>query len=220
MNSSIQTIYLILLLFIYFFSPLFYLYHIYASDVQFLKWQLNDPKHLVPQTYNLGIKIDTLSRLISKSNVESDYLNYYNQTTIAETFQVGFGDLCWIPDQFVLPIIRMINNEKIETPIAIQRFPKMFYPRFFPKILSGNYTFFDYLLPDVPDCNNGSSEKCKQMPLMSPFLATANGRRQMRHFLLDNGIDTSSSALMSESSYYEFMARLSRASTYCSPYVS
>lgn len=189
--------------------------HCYQTDYQLLKWQLSSTKNLVPMSYNSKPLTG-----IFRYNIENDVLSYFNKTTIAETFQVGFGDLCWIHDQMIKPINRLIKNEREEVPTAIKRFPKPILQKYYPKIFSGNFTFFDYTLAEVGDCNKGSPEKkCKPMPESHSFMSTANGRRQMHRFLIFDGwTDTSVLALYSENRYYEFMVKMAEAD-YCSPYV-
>jgi len=188
-------------------------------DYQLFKWQFSRRENLVPQSYSIGLKIDPDTNKISKPNLEKDYLSYYNNISIIETFQIGFGDLCWVHDQHIKPINRLIKNEKSEVPTAIKRIPPLMMKRFYPKFYSGNYTVFSYTLPEVGDCNRDSQrQRCKSMPVLQPFLYTANGRRQMRSFLLDAHVDSATVATYSESAYYDFMADMLKHQ-YCSPYV-
>jgi hypothetical protein len=145
-------------------------------------------------------------------------LTYYSNVPVIETFQVGFGDLCWVHDQHIKPINSLIKNEEIEVPIAIKRLPQTLLRNFYLKLLSGNFTFLHYNFPEVGDCNRNSlRERCRRMPLMQSFLSTANGRRQLSHFQFDAGFDISPAVLFSETVYYDFMYEMSK-SNYCSPY--
>jgi hypothetical protein len=136
--------------------------HNYQTD-QVFKWQFSKSANLVPLSYNVGIGF-------LKYNIEKEVLTYY-KTKIVETFQIGFGDLCWIPDQMIKPINRLIKNEREEVPTALKRLPQSILKQYYPRIFSGNFTFFDYLLPEVGDCNKGFPEKkCKPMPEMQTFM--------------------------------------------------
>jgi hypothetical protein len=197
---------------------LFYLFHGYQVDYQLFKWQFRESKNLVPESYNFGVKFVPNTNIITKSNLYRDYLTYYSNTSIIESLQIGFGDLCWVHDQHIKPINSLIKNEKIEVPIAIKRLPQNILKKFYPQFLSANYNIFTYVLPEVGDCNrNSMSKRCRRMPLMQSFLSTANGRRQLSHFKFDAGFDISPAVLFSETVYYYFMYEMSK-SNYCSPY--
>ncbi len=197
---------------------MFYLFHGYQVDYQLFKWQFRESKNLIPESYNFGVKFVQNTNIITKSNLYRDYLTYYSNVSIIESLQIGFGDLCWVHDQHIKPINSLIKNEKIEVPVAIKRLPQNILIKFYPQFLSGNYNIFNYILPEVGDCNRNSLRKrCRRMPLMQSFLSTANGRRQLSHFQFDAGFDTSSTVLFSETAYYYFMYEMSK-SNYCSPY--
>ncbi len=201
-----------------FFSPIFYLYHVYQNNL-FLKWQLSDSKFLVPESYSGLLKLDSNTKKITKSNIETDFLTYFNETSVKEAFQLGFGDLCSIPDLFIKPLNRLIKNEMPEVPIAVNRLPQSLLEKYFPKFFSGELHFFNYEFPNIGNCNKNSLRKlCKSMPSTQPFNSTANGRRQLSKFRFAGGINTIPSVSRGESVYYSFMNDMLNAQ-YCSPYV-
>jgi hypothetical protein len=74
-------------------SPLFYIFHAFPTDLVFLKWQLSDDTHLVPQSYSGNNRMIPNRRTpatgrIVISNIETDVLAYYNNVRVKEAFQV------------------------------------------------------------------------------------------------------------------------------------
>ncbi len=201
-----------------FFSPIFYLFHNF-HEYLVLKWQLSDSKFLVPESYSGFPKLNSNTKKITKSNIETDFLTYFNETSVKEAFQLGFGDLCWIPDLLIKPINRMIKNEMTEVPIAVNRLPQSLLEKYFPKFFSGQFNFFNYELPNIGNCNKNSLRKlCKSMPLTQPFNSTANGRRQLSKFRFAGGLNIVPFVSLGENVYYSFMNDMLNAH-YCSPYV-
>jgi hypothetical protein len=196
------------------FSPIFYLYHNF-QDYLLLKWQLSDSEFLVPESYSGLPKLDPNTNEITESNIETDFLTYFNKTSAKEAHQVGFGDLCSIPDLLIKPINRLIKNQTNEVPTALKRLPQNLLEKWFPKFLSGEYKFFDYELPEIGNCNKNL---CKPMPLTQPFNSTRNGRRQLKMFMFAGGINTLPDQLEGEKVYYNFMYDMLNAN-YCTPYV-
>jgi hypothetical protein len=183
------------------------------------KWQLSDSKFLIPESYSELQKFDSNTKQITKSNIETDFLKYFNETSVMEAFQLGFGDLCWIPDLFIKPINRLIKNEMIETPIAVNRLPQSLLEKYFRKFFSGQFNFFNYELPNIGNCNKNSLRKlCKSMPSTQPFNSTANGRRQLSKFRFARHVNIVPFVSLGESVYYSFMNDMLNAH-YCSPYV-
>ncbi len=200
---------------------LFYLLH-ESQHFGMFKWQLSQDEHLVPRSFNLGIKLDDETQKIVMSNIDTDYLTYFKNISVREAFQIGFGDQCYIYDQLIGPINKMLRNEKIPEPEAIQRLrfslPPLAFAKFFPKsaLYPENVTFFDYFLPDVGDCN--PEPDCKLMPVALKFLDTDNGRRQYKVFVEAANFDITRFAKPAEDHYYEFIYYLNKY--YCSPYVA
>jgi len=183
------------------------------------KWQLSDDQNLVPQTYNNSYKYDPDLDQILPANIESDYLTYYKDIRVKETFQIGFGELCYIPDQMIKPINDMIKNKRAKLPIAAQRLvnslPNDLLAKYFPKFAANNANFFDHLFPDVGNC---PLNRCEPMPIALSYNSTANGRRVLANFRDDVNTDETGDIYRSENSYYKFMNDLNN-NHYCSPYV-
>jgi hypothetical protein len=199
---------------------LFYLFHEWQADYVLLKWQLTEDKNLVPQSYNLGIKLVNETQKIVISDIDSDFLTYYKNISVKESFQIGFGDLCYIHDQMIKPINQLIRNEKNAEPEAIKRLrtslPATTFARYFPKfaLYPNEVNFFDYVLPQVGDCN---TNQCRPMPTALRFTDTDNGRRQFKSFIKAANFDITPLVTVAESYYYEFINELNRYH-YCSPY--
>jgi hypothetical protein len=112
------------------------------------KWQLLHDEHLVSRSFNLGIKLVDETQKVVMSNIDTDYLTYFKNISVREAFQIGFGDQCYIYDQLIDPINKMLRNEKIPEPKVIQRLrfslPPLAFAKFFPKsaLYPENITFF------------------------------------------------------------------------------
>jgi hypothetical protein len=185
-----------------------------------LKWQLSDDNYLVPQSYSEGMRLDAETQQIVGADIDKDYLSFYSEVSVKESFQVGFGELCYIHDQFIRPINDIMRNKKRPQPIAIQRLrsalPPMAFSTYFPKFAAENATFFDYFLPDIGNCP--VHDKCRVMPIAKPYNSTPNGLRQLERFKFDAGLDLTPLVFQAETAYYTFNNDL-RNYEYCSPYV-
>ena len=208
------------------FAPndlIFYLFHTYVDIIQ-LKWQLQRNNNLVPKTYNLGNKLDLDSQNISASNLESDHLTYFENVTVKEVFQIGYGDMCYIYDQMIKPINDIIKNKKHELPEYVHRMRSTLtdekFSYYFPKFAlhADEVTYFDYVLPDVGKCNaiqtNGF---CSKIPVAQKFTETENGLRQWLRFVKD-GFDLTPNIVIAENLYEQFIKDLIH-NNYCSPYI-
>jgi hypothetical protein len=126
-----------------------------------LKWQLSDSKFLVPESYSGLYNLNSNTNQIIVSDIETDFMTYFNQISVKEAFQVGFGDLCSISDLLIKPINQLIKNE---IPISIKRLPQNLLEKYFPKFFSGEFNIFDYEFPDIGNCNENSFENlCKSV---------------------------------------------------------
>ncbi len=203
---------------------LFYLYHQWEGDYALLKWQLSDDNNLVPRSYSFGLRLDWDTKHIYTTDIENDFLTYYKNTSIKETFQVGFGDLCYIHDQFIKPINEIMRKEERSQglPEAVHRLksalPDRLFKRYFPKfVLKPNkVTFFDYILRDVGNCNP-VEPNCRDMPVAQKFTSTPAGLRQWQRFIYEANYNVTPLVTEAENIYYEFMSYLKKYN-YCSPY--
>lgn len=138
------------------------------------------------------------------------------------TLQVGFGDLCYIHDQFIRPINDMVHKIDREYPVAVkillESLPLLSFGKYFPKFATKTATFFDHFFPDVGHCPLSKTE-CRPIPFALTYNSTANGLRQLERFRFDGGLDVTPVTLRAETLYYTFMEEL-RQSKYCSPYVT
>jgi tyrosinase len=200
---------------------LFYLFHEW-QHYAILKWQLSNDEYLSPKSYSLGLRLDELTKEILVSDYEKDFLTYFNDVPVKETFEVGFGDQCYIYDQLIEPINKIMNNELVPEPAAVQRLrsslPPLTFAKYFPKfaLYPKNVTFFDYIFPDVGDCN--PELICKSMPIAPKFTDTASGRRQWKVFIEEANFDITRYVKPAEKYYFDFMNDLN--GFYCSPYAT
>ena len=165
-------------------SILFFLFHCYLSDVVAMKVQLGQPNFLVPTTYEQFIKVDQVTGLVSRS-LFTDSVSYYVDTPVLWTFWMTFGEFCSVTDQIVEDVLNTIDRVKLLVPTAIQRLPRDIQRTYFPRFYSGNYTVFDYFLPDVGDCNR----ECRPIPPFQSYFGTENGIRQMRRYAYNEYFD-------------------------------
>jgi hypothetical protein len=99
---------------------IFWLFHQYDHIIKY-KYHLSRDDLIVPEIYSLGIKFINDSQKVETSDIEKDNLKNFDNIPIREAFQSGFGGLCYIYDQLVLPINQMLKNEKTLEPVALQR---------------------------------------------------------------------------------------------------
>ena len=78
-----------------------------------------------------------------------------------------------------------------------------------------NFTGFSHFLEEVGECN----PRC--LPIVKPtFLEeTENGRRQLRAYAYDGGLDLGDAFILAELTYLDLWRDLNREG-YCSPYVT
>ena len=143
--------------------------------------------------------------------------------TVKEMFQVGYGELCYIHDQLVRPILNIMSNKPTKVPKSVTNLQKALQEKvfefYFPKMLQKTATPFDYILPDVPKSSKHHYLKgCKDIPVALHYASTSNGRRLLEAMATKANIDITPNVLAAEQQYYEFMKALKRY-RYCSPYV-
>jgi tyrosinase len=200
---------------------IFWLFHQYLDYIG-SKYHLSRDELLVPNTYNMGFRLINKTQQIVLTDIEKDTLTYYENITVKETFQLGYGELCFIHDQMIKPINQMLRNEKPSEPLAVQRLrsqlPPPIFAKYFPKFAHpfGNLTFLDYVFADVGDCNPGNPPNCRRMPIAPRFTETENNRRQYKAFKEDANIDLTPFLDPAQEYYYDMMRDLN--DYYCSVY--
>ena len=205
-------------------SPIFYPFHAHAADLTFIKWQLSDDQNLVPISYNGATRFDWKTDMALDADIESDYLTFYEETSVKEAFQMGFGELCYIQDILVKPILNIMRNKRPVLPKSVQNLrkalPEKTFKRLFPKFADNTATEFDHLLPDAPKGSKGGylSSFCGDLPVAISYQSTDNGRRLLHVFRTDANVDITPQVLGAEQMYYDFMGVLKRYN-YCSPFV-
>ncbi len=188
-------------------------------DLVVLKNQLSNDKYLVPKSYDLGIKLNDETGKLSLSDIDTDVLTYYRNVKIRESFQIGFGELCFIHDKLIRPINDIMMNKKLVIPEAVQRMkntlPYDLFLSYFPNF-ADSLSYFDFILPDIgSNCNQ--KPNCRAMPVAKKFLSDRNGIRQYERLIYDANFNVTPFLHASEKIYYKFMDDLYRYG-YCSPY--
>lgn len=196
-------------------SLLFYLYHNAFVEVVAIKWHLFKKQFLTPLGYNSGKgSLDKNSCELKRPNIRDQKLTGVPQVSIKETFWIGFGDYCSIPDQLVRPINNLMKGLSDPVPTALKRLPKSFVNKYFPA-LRENSSYLLHMFEEVGDCN----QECRPIPKPTFMVETENGRRQIRGYEYDNGVDLGSDVFIAEKLFYNFWQDLTNAK-YCSPYVT
>ncbi|CAG2108021.1 unnamed protein product [Medioppia subpectinata] len=203
-------------------DPVFYIFHAHVADYAILKWQLADDQNLLPISYNQGMKHDWQRDEITSADIENDYLTYYEKARIKEIFQIGFGDMCYIHDQLVQPILDIVAKKRPKLPKMARNLRKMLpndvYENYFPKFAAKTATFFDYFLPVVHNGVHKPKGYCNELPIALSYNSTPNGRRLLGQLQTLAGIDVTPEALNAEQQYYEFIDDMNKY-RYCSPYL-
>ncbi len=204
---------------------IFWLFHSFIDNVGY-RFQLSHDELLVPITYNLGVRLIDETQDIVISNIDSDNLTYYTDIPVKETFQMGFGDLCFIPDFLIRPINQLLNNKTPTEPLAIQRLktelPLPILLRYFPYFATNQYSFFSYYFEDVGNCNPKPQINltnplfCRTIPVALKFNDTSQGRRQLYAFQTAANFDVTPFVYPAEDFYYNFLYDINPF--YCSPY--
>ncbi|CAG2113172.1 unnamed protein product, partial [Medioppia subpectinata] len=167
------------------YDILFYLFHCFLTEAFAAKVQLGQPQFLAPESYNNFIKVDQMTGLVYKGRLQTDRVTYFNDVRVLDMLSIGFGNYCYVTDAIAEDVLNTIDNIKPPVPAAIQRMPRNIQRTYYPKFYSGNYSVFDYYMPDVGDCN----AECRPMPLFQGYADTENGLRQMRRFYYDENIN-------------------------------
>ena len=102
-------------------DPLFYVFHGMASDLTVYQWQLIDDRNLVPDNYGLGIKYDYDLKRSAVADVYRDTIPDFTDVTVKETFQLGYGQLCYVHDQLIKPINEIMRGHYRPVPGAVHR---------------------------------------------------------------------------------------------------
>jgi hypothetical protein len=204
---------------------IFWLFHSFLDNVYY-RFQLSQDEYLVPITYNLGVRLIDETQDIVTSNIDSDNLTYYTDIPVKETFQMGFGDLCFIPDFLIRPINQLLNNETLTEPLAIQRLktelPLSVLSEYFPLFATNEYSFFNYYFEDVGNCNPKPQINltnplfCRTIPAALKFNDTPQGRRQLNAFETLVNFDVTPFLYPAEDFYYNLLHSINQF--YCSPY--
>lgn len=158
------------------------------------------------------------------ADINSDFLTFYEDTSVKEVFQMGFGELCYIHDILVKPILDIMRNKKPSLPKSVNHLrktlPEKTFGRLFPKFAANVATEFDHFLPDTHKGSKGGylSSFCGELPVAISYQSTDNGRRLLHVFRTAANIDITPLVLSAEQQYYDFMKVLKRYN-YCSPHV-
>ena len=195
-------------------SWLFYPFHSYFLDVLQLQWQLLGPQFLTPVSYNDGWHLDRETGGLRPSNI-MDIMTGYN-TTVLEAFQVGFGELCGIPDIIIEPILDIVRGVTTPLPLMYKRMPDVLKNLTFPRLVRGDTRGFTYAMGlEVGDCNR----ECRPLPLQPGYKESPELRRTLTEFKEDGGFDISHIALKLEAIINAHITMLN-ANGYCEPYVT
>ena len=195
-------------------SLIFHLFHnVYNTHV--LRWQLLNRQYLTPLSYNSNVRYNPRTGIIERPDIRKDRLTGIPSVSIRETFQIGFGDFCYITDQLVRPINNLWKGIRDPIPTSLKRLPRWILKKYFPLFYSGNFSAISHTLEEVGNCNT----ECFPIPKQTMIRETEQGRRQLEAFAFDEGFDFAPNYDWSERQIYEMWSDLNQ-SGYCSPYVT
>ena len=166
-------------------------------------------------SYNFGKVFDKFNGSLRDANIFTDTLTGVPWVTVRETFWVGFGDYCSIPDQLVRPINNLIKGMRDPIPTAAKRLPKHILEKYFPVFNSGKFSALSHTLEEVGECNT----ECRPLPEPTWMRNTEQGKRQFEALSFDEGLNLTSDVEFIESVYKKMWFDLN-GSGYCSPYVT
>ena len=200
------------------FSVLFYLTHNYLFDVGMAKIQMNYDKWIDSPELDLLPNIDPISGklILFGGNIRTDSLPFFTNTTVLETYQLGFGEFCSITDQLIEDINDVINHKKYNIHKRFHNLPLQIKGVFFPKFLTNNYSAFDFSFNNI---NSYCNPKCHSIPKFDIYSSTPEGRRQLSAF--DQGLLPpllGPLAIIPQYYYYLMIDELNKY-RYCSPNV-
>ena len=185
------------------------------TETLLLRKQLQDPSFSPPSDYGIPApwKVDQMTGAVVAANIATDNITYYN-IPVVDTYHVGFGELCSIPDQIVIAINQKIRNETT-VPLAVRRLPPSVKKQFFPKFMTNRFDAFDHMFEEVGECN----KRCRPIPHFQRYVSTENGRRQLRRYAYDLNIPIDWVLILSQEFHSIVLKELNK-SGYCSPYVT
>ena len=185
------------------------------DDIDF-RWQLQKKEFLTPLSYNqINGRFNAHDGTPQTTDIQTDYLTGAPWVTIRETFWIGFGDYCYIPDQLVRPINNVMKGLKDPIPTSVQRLPQWVIAKHFPAFHSGNFSGLSHTLEEVGDCNT----RCLPLPKPTFMRDTEQGKRQFEVFRFVNGLDITSKVEFFEHRMNQLWTDLNGPG-YCSPHVT
>ena len=133
-------------------------------------------KYLTPDAYHSGKHFNLETHNYTTPNITTDKICYYN-TSILDSFHVGFGEQCSVCDQVIQAINQEIkNNASVATPDYLTRYATNQLFTNFPFISNlSPITAFPHFPAEPKECNR----KCRSMPSPPKYDDTEQGRRQL-----------------------------------------
>ena len=196
-------------------SILFHLHHSAFEQVINFRWQFSRREFLTPLSYDNINAYRQSDGIIRRPNIRTDYLTGAPGVTIRQMFWIGFGDICYIPDQLVRPINNLMKGIRDPIPTAAKRLPQSIKQKYFPNFYSGNFSGFSHTFEEVGECN----AKCLPLPKPTFMRETEIGRRQFEQYVHDVGFNAGPTVDFYERKMYRLWEDLNWYK-YCSPYVT
>ena len=194
--------------------------HVY-TDIRNVREQLQSSATLVPVdawAASVARSVDPLTGTFRPANIY-DKIVYFNRSAI-EYFQLGYGDMCYVYDNLIDPINRVMRNEPPVIPAALDRLLNQLndslLAQYYPLFAQGQYDFTTNVFePIEPICNRA----CKPQPFFQRYNDTENGRRVNIDFTYDLGFDQYQPIQQFQQYFWNLTSDLNDA-RYCSPVVN
>ena len=199
-------------------SVIFHFWH-GAASITFWKISLQSG-NLIPTGLEGTMQgVDPVTGRIKPLSL-SDPLPYYTNTTLLESYLLTFGENCYIYEEMIEPINRIIRNEPAHIPVAIKRLqkalPKELFTKYFPDFAQNKTGYYFHIFSDVGECNT----ECNPIPMFTRYTDNENGKRQMVRFTpIDLNIDLLNPIMDSQEFWTQMINDLNKYG-YCSPYVT
>ena len=201
-------------------DPIFYVFHA-TLDLSFYKYQLSSDENLMSNNFDAGIKYDFKLKRTAIADLKRDVLPEFTDISLIETFQLGYGELCYVHDQLIKPINQLMKGHYSPIPKAVERLkttlPETLFELYYPKfaLYPNKVTIFDHMMTEIPDHCNAI---CRPTPVAYNYVDTPEGLRAWNRFKNDLGMDMTKVLTEIEKSYLRFMGFIN-GYQYCSPYV-
>jgi hypothetical protein len=191
------------------------------TDISRVRRQLQSTANLVPVASwanSVAGLVDPITGQFKRGNI-LDRITYYNRSAV-EYYQLGYGDMCYVYDNLIDPINRVMRNEPPVIPAALDRLLQQvddtLLAEYFPLFAQGKYDFSTHMFEEIEgNCNH----ECKPSPFYQRYNDTENGRRQVVELRYGLAFDENNYEQKFQDYFWSMTSDLNSA-RYCNPVVN